>query len=117
MRNKVVRSLAGALVSAGRGIAQVDYGQDNFTDKGAGNANGANAAYELYGTEYRQVGSEIILGISSNLSFGGAKSPGVFNGTITWGYYVLSLCHHQDFAAALSHGRVYGGLIDTIRAA
>lgn len=104
----VAGSLAWAMVSAGAGVAQVDYAQDSFTDGVAGSVNGANSAYELYGTGYRQVGSQLVVGISSNLPFGGASAQGGLNGTISWGDMFFNFAPEQDFTSALTSGQVYG---------
>jgi len=50
----------------------------------------------------------LIIGISSNLPFGGAPFSGVRNGTVAWGDMFFNFSPDQNFEDALADGHVYG---------
>jgi len=108
----IAAAAAGTLIAGMPGHAQVKYSQDSITDGVEGSLNGAASPYELYGTGYKQEGNQLIVGISSNLPFGGQSVSGVENGTIAWGDMFFNFSPTQTFEDALADGHVYGVRFD-----
>lgn len=95
-------------------LAQVQYTPDGFQD-GVTNGivgDGSNPGFELFGTGYVQQGNSLIVGISSNMPFGGFLSSGAKGGTITWGDLFLNFSPEDNFETALTMGNVYGVRFD-----
>jgi len=108
-------AIACSLASIAPGFAQIEYTKDGFydgvTDGQVGNQ--VTPGFELFGTGYKQEGSSLIIGISSNMPFGGYSSSAAEDGHIRWGDLFFNFSD-KDFETAIADGDVYGVRFDPL---